>query len=67
MERGKWGEIMIKIIAHDIINDVAIIQTAFCYNVRYGLEVKPFDNLHHALRNFHDCQHHALNCEGLFD
>lgn len=51
---------MLKFIAHDTVNDVAVILTAFCYNVRYGLQVEKFDTLDAALRSFADCQRHAL-------
>lgn len=56
---------MLKFIAHDHVNDIAIIQTSFCYNVRYGLEVTPLDSLSDALEHFAACQRHALACEGL--
>ncbi|AUQ95961.1 hypothetical protein PhaeoP66_03219 [Phaeobacter inhibens] len=58
---------MLKIIAHDAVNDIAVIQTSFCFNVRYGLQIKPFDTLAEALDDFTACQRHALACEGMFD
>lgn len=58
---------MIKFIAHDKINDVAVIQTSFGYSVRYGLQVTPHDNLHGALLDFRACIHHAIAANGLLD
>lgn len=52
---------MLKYLAHDTVNDVAIIQTAFGYNVRYGLEVKIYKNIGVALSKFKDCQRHAMS------
>lgn len=52
---------MLKYLAHDTVNDIAIIQTSFAYNVRYGLQVKAYDNLDSALVSFRDCQRHALS------
>ena len=52
---------MLKYLAHDTINDVAIIQTSFGYNVRYGLQVELFDDLTKALDSFGDCQSHAMS------
>ena len=51
---------MQQFIAHDTVNDIAIIKTAFCYNVRYGLQVEAVSTLTEALRGFQDCQSHAL-------
>ena len=51
---------MLRFIAHDIVNDIAIIQTSFCYNVRYGLQVESMDTLEEALKGFANCQRHAL-------
>ena len=58
---------MLKFIAHDTVNDVAIIQTAFAFNVRYGLEVTPYTTLGQARVAFGHCLQHALNCAGQFD
>ena len=52
---------MLKYLAHDTVNDVAIIQTAFGYNVRYGLDVKIYNDLPRALDSFKDCQRHAMS------
>ena len=52
---------MIRILAHDTVNDIAIIQTPFCYNVRYGLQVDEFDNLREAINTFRYCQVHAMS------
>lgn len=54
---------MIKFLAHDTVNDVALIQTAFCFNVRYGLEVVSVNKLSEALVAFAGCQQHALAAE----
>ena len=54
---------MLKFLAHDTVNDIAIIKTAFCYNVRYGLQVESMDTIEEALRGFADCQSHALVAE----
>jgi len=54
---------MLKFIAHDVVNDVTLIQTSFCFNVRYGLEVTPYDDLTKALDSFRECQSHAISCE----
>ncbi|MCG7628400.1 hypothetical protein MHM88_11330 [Epibacterium sp. MM17-32] len=54
---------MLKFIAHDTVNDIAVIQTNFCFNVRYGLEVQSCDTLEQALAGFADCQRHALAAE----
>lgn len=54
---------MLEFIAHDTVNDIAIIKTAFCYNVRYGLQVEAVDTLEEALKGFADCQRHALAAE----
>ena len=58
---------MLKYLAHDTVNDVAIIQTSFGINVRYGLQVKLFDTVSEAIREFKNCQLHALTCEGHVD
>lgn len=58
---------MNKILAHDIINDVCLIQTTHKgheFNVRYGLQIHKFDNLKGAVTDFNNCQRHALTCEG---
>ena len=52
---------MLRILAHDTVNDIALIQTSFCYNVRYGLEVTPYDDLKEALDSFRDCQSHVMS------
>lgn len=52
---------MLKKLAYDAINDVAIIQTSFGFNVRYGLQVELFDDLTEALDSFRDCQSHAMS------
>lgn len=51
---------MLKFHAHDTVNDIAVIETAFCFNVRYGLEVKKYETLAAALRGFGYAQRHAL-------
>lgn len=51
---------MLKIHAHDIINDITLIETSFSFNIRYGLEVKEFMSLHSAIVEFQNCQFHAL-------
>jgi len=55
---------MLKFLAHDTVNDVALIQTSFCYWVRYGLQQNKFDDLEQAVLNFTNCQKHALTCQG---
>ena len=54
---------MIKFHAHDTVNDIAIIQTMFCFNVRYGLEIASVTTLEQALVAFSGCQQHALAAE----
>ena len=54
---------MLKFIAHDTVNDIAVIQTAFCFNIRYGLQVESVDTREEALKGFADCQRHALAAE----
>ena len=51
---------MRKFIINDTINDIAIIQTSFGFNVRYGLQIERFDTLHAALSNFKTCLDHAM-------
>lgn len=58
---------MLKFIAHDTANDVAIVQTAFGFSVRYGLEVTKCPNLEFALTRYAACVRHALHSEGLFE
>lgn len=63
---------MIRKLAHDIINDVILIQTSHKlglpnYHVRYGLQITPFVDLNDAMKNFKSCQLHALVCEGHMD
>ena len=58
---------MLRILAHDTVNDIAIIQTSFCYNVRYGLQIEEFDNLWEAINSFRYAQLHALASMGLDD
>ena len=58
---------MMIFIAHDTVNDVAIIQTSFCYNVRYGLEVTKHIMLEDANTAFMHRVRHALTCNGHFD
>lgn len=57
---------MLKFVAHDTENDVAIIQTNFAINVRYGLEVIPhdLDDMSGALDTFAACVRHAMECNG---
>lgn len=52
---------MLKFIAHDTVNDIAIIQTSFGLSVRYGLQVTKHATLNAALRDFSNCQRHALS------
>ena len=60
---------MMKILAHDVINDVALIQTSHKnqpnFHIRYGLEIRNCYTIEEALRDFFLCQQHALECEGL--
>lgn len=58
---------MLEFIAHDTTNDIALIKTTFCFNVRYGLQIESFSDIHEAMKAFADCQNHALNCAGHFD
>ena len=51
---------MMKFRAHDRINDIAIIQTTFGFNVRYGLQVTLHGTLDAALIGFASSQRHAL-------
>lgn len=55
---------MRKIIANDIINDVALIETASHYYVRYGLEYAEHYDLASALAAFGNCVDHAVKSEG---
>lgn len=50
---------MLKFLVHDVVNDVAIIQTSFRFNVRYGLQVTKHDTFNDALSDFVNCVRHA--------
>lgn len=59
---------MRKLLVHDTVNDIAVIQTAFGYHCRYGLEVSTcYTTLQRAVQEYQDCLGHALACEGLTD
>lgn len=59
---------MLKIHAHDIINDIAIYETAFGFTTRYGLDIRPRrDTYAEALEDFQACQRHAMGCAGHSD
>ena len=58
---------MMKIIAHDTVNDVAIIETTFAISVRYGLDITECSGIDEALEKFAACVRHALACEGHYD
>lgn len=53
---------MLRFLAHDTVNDVALVQTNFGFSVRYGLQITKFDVLTEAVDEFHNCQKHALRC-----
>jgi len=57
---------MLTFIAHDTVNDIALIKTSFYLCVRYGLDQKqfPHTDLKEALDEFNNCQAHALVCQG---
>ena len=58
---------MIKFLAHDTVNDVALIQTAHSgpdFHVRYGLQVLSFDDLDSSLSEYFSCIEHALAARG---
>ncbi|QDP64859.1 MAG: hypothetical protein Unbinned5081contig1001_16 [Prokaryotic dsDNA virus sp.] len=55
---------MLKYHAHDTVNDVAIIETSFGFNVRYGLQVTKCDTLMEAIGRFNYDQRHAIRCSG---
>ena len=55
---------MLKFIAHDTVNDIAIIQTNHGIYLRYGLEVSQCVDIDDALASFTSSQTHALACEG---
>lgn len=54
---------MIKIIAHDIVNDIAIIETEGWIYVRYGLATTKCDNMSDALLKFSYCLEDSLGFE----
>jgi hypothetical protein len=55
---------MLKFLAHDTVNDIAVIQTSFGYYCRYGLQVSArFNHLSGALDEFNRCQRHALSAD----
>lgn len=58
---------MIKFIVHDTVNDVALIETTFGYNVRYGLRVTKHESFELALADFQNCLSHALASKGHID
>ena len=51
---------MNRIIAHDVVNDVAIIETDHGVYVRYGLQHSKHPNIEEAARAFSRCQRHAI-------
>tara|TARA_R110000772_G_C13086229_1_gene418039 strand:- start:259 stop:435 length:177 start_codon:yes stop_codon:yes gene_type:complete len=51
---------MLKFHAHDTINDIAIIETAFCFWVRYGLQQDKCENIIIAQIKFQEALNHAL-------
>ncbi len=55
---------MFKFLAHDTVNDVAIIQTTFAVWVRYGLQQTEYKTLDEATEDFNSCVAHALRCNG---
>jgi hypothetical protein len=59
------GNAMRKFLVHDTVNDVAIIQTSFGYNCRYGLQVTLHKTFASALSDFTNCVNHARACEGV--
>jgi len=58
---------MREILAHDTVNDIAIIRTAFGLSIRYGLQVAKVDTMHEAIAQFTNCVAHAMQCEGIPD
>jgi len=58
---------MLQFLAHDTVNDVALIKTSFQLHVRYGLDVKTFalGEIDAAMVQFHHAQRHALDCEAV--
>ncbi|EEE42848.1 hypothetical protein [Roseibium alexandrii] len=57
---------MIKILAHDITNDVTIIDTGFGLWVRYGLNQEPVDDINEAVEVYNKNVAHALGAKGWF-
>lgn len=55
---------MRKIIAHDTVNDVALIEAGNHYYVRYQLEYAEHYDLASALAAFGNCVDHAIKSEG---
>lgn len=51
---------MLKILAHDVVNDVTIIQTNLGFTTRYGLQIRKFDTLKEALQDFYYAQSFQL-------
>lgn len=56
---------MRKIIAHDTVNDVALIKIGSHYHVRYGVETAEHYSLSTAASAFASCVAHAVAAEGL--
>jgi hypothetical protein len=58
---------MTKLLFHDVVNDIAIIETSFCYWVRYGLDQTRFEfgYLSDAIKFAGNCLGHALSIEEL--
>lgn len=52
---------MLKFHARDNINDIAIIETSFCFWVRYGLEQTKCDTIDQAMEAYKNALRHALN------
>lgn len=56
---------MLKFHAHDTVNDIALIETDFCFWVRYGLETIKCKYISEALFEYDKCLSHALTANGV--
>jgi len=56
-----------RILIHDIKNDIALIEGDFTprFTVRYGLQMIERETLEEAMTQLIGCQIHALTCLGL--
>ena len=58
---------MMQTLVNDTVNDIAIIETSFCFNVRYSLQVTKHGTLKEAVENFGHCLEHAMGSQGYCD